>query len=94
MLILTQEIDANDKANVCALLGAVHLTLGDNEQGVRSLKEALAVAPNNAAVLSNLSEGLRRLGRFNEAVEVSRKAVALNPQYAVRHNNMGVALKD
>ena len=57
-MILTHEIGADDKANVCALLGGVYLMIGNDEHGVRRLEEALAVAPNNAAGWSNLSEGL------------------------------------
>ena len=92
-LILTHEIGAGDKANVSALLGSVYLLVGNNERGVRNLEEVLAAAPNNAAVWSNLSEGLRRLGRLNEAVEASRKALSLKPDHAEAHINMGNALQ-
>ena len=93
-MILTHEIGADDKANVCALLGGLYLMVGNDEQGVRRLEEALAVAPNNAAGWSNLSEGLRRLGRLDEAVEASRKALTLKPDDVDAYNNMGIALQD
>ena len=93
-LILTHEVSAGDKANVGALLGGVYLMVGEHEHGTRRLEEALAVAPNNPTGWLNLSEGLRRLGRLNEAVEASRKALTLKPDFAEAYNNMGNALKD
>ena len=93
-LFLTHEISAGDKANVSALLGAVHLMAGNNEQGTRRLEEALAITPNNAEGWSNLSEGLRRLERLDDAVEAARKALTLKPDYAEAYYNMGNAFKD
>ncbi|MDB4173165.1 tetratricopeptide repeat protein [bacterium] len=93
-LILTHEMGADDKANVCALLGGLYLMVGNNEQGVRTLEEALAVESNNAAGWSNLSEGLRRLGRLDEAVEASRRAITLMSDDADAYNNLGIALQD
>ena len=93
-LILTHEIGAGDKANVSALLGSVYLMVGNNEQATRRLEEALAVAPNNAERWSNLSEGLRRLGRLDEAVEAARKARTLKPDDADAYYNMGNALQE
>ena len=92
-LILTNEIGDGDRANICFLLGGLFLTIGNNEEGVKRLGEALAIAPNNAAAWSNLSEGWRRLGRPDNALETARKALALKPDNADAHNNMGVALK-
>jgi tetratricopeptide (TPR) repeat protein len=88
-LILTHEIGASEKANICALLGAVYLLVGKNEQGTQRLVEALAVAPNHAEAWKNLSEGLRRLDRLDEAVEASRKVLTLKPDYVEAHNNIG-----
>ena len=93
-LILTHKIGAEDKANVSALLGSVYLQVGNNEQATRRLEEALAIAPNNAERWSNLSEGLRRLGRLDEAVEAARKALTLMPDYADAYYNMGNALNE
>jgi tetratricopeptide (TPR) repeat protein len=93
-LILTHEVGASDKANICALLGAMYLLVGNNEQGTQRLEEALSIAPNNAEGWKNLSEGLRQLGRTDEAVEAARKALKLKPDYANAYNNMGLALKD
>ena len=93
-LILTHKIGADDKANLSALLGAVYLMVGNNEQGVRRLKEALSVAPNNYESWTNLSEGLRRLGRLDEAVEAARQALTLKPDDADAYYNMGNVLKD
>jgi hypothetical protein len=93
-LILTHEMGADDKANVCALLGGLYLMVGNNEQGVRTLEEALAVEPNNAAGWSNLSEGLRLLGQLDEAIEASHKAITLMPNDAEAHNNLANTLQE
>ena len=90
-LILTHKIGADDKANLSALLGSVYLMVG---KGVRRLKEALSVAPNNSESWTNLSEGLRRLGRLDEAVGAARQALTLKPDDADAYYNMGNVLKD
>ena len=46
-LIMTHKIGADDKSKACVLLGGAHLVIGNNEHGVRRLKEALSVAPIN-----------------------------------------------
>jgi len=93
-LILTHKIDGDDKADVCTFLGVVYLTVGKNEHGVRRLKEATTIAPNNAPCWSNLSEGLRRLDQLDEAIDAAHKALLLDPDDVQAHNNMGNALKE
>ena len=92
-LILTQNISAVDRGNIVALLGGVHLMLGDYEQGTGRLIEGLAVAPNYPEGWSNLSHGLHQLGRFDEAVSASCKALTLKPDYPEAYQNMARALK-
>ena len=80
-MILTHEFGADNKANVSALLGAVYLLVGNYAQGTQRLEEALAIAPNNALSWSNLSEGCRRLGRFDEALKDQDQACSIDDVY-------------
>ena len=91
--LLTNDIGEADKANICLLLGGIYLMVGNDEEGVQRLVEALAIMPNNAIGWSNLSEGWRRLGRLDNALETARKPVALKPDNDDAHNNMGLALQ-
>jgi tetratricopeptide (TPR) repeat protein len=51
-------------------LGLDYLLLGQHENAARQFREALAVAPDNAAARVNLSSAYRRSGRFDEARRV------------------------
>lgn len=53
---------------------------------------AAVLRPNNFKVLLNYGAGLQISGRFQEALDVWRKAEKLNPEYAEIHYDIGVAL--
>lgn len=92
--ILVQNIGTVDRGNVVALLGGVHLIIGEYEKGTERLIEGLSAAPNYAEGWSNLSHGLLQLGRFDEAIGASCKALALKSDYAEARHNMASALKN
>ena len=46
-------------------------------------RRALKLAPQNAAVTSNLAGLMSKLGRLEEAVALGRQAIALDPTYAL-----------
>ena len=43
---------------------------------------------------SNLGVALQARGRLDEAIACFRKAIELDPKFAMAHNNLGVALRD
>jgi SAM-dependent methyltransferase len=68
-----------------------HRRAGDFEAAERAWRAALAVEPADAARWYNL--GLLAQTRPNESAERYRRALALAPDLAPAHNNLGLALK-
>jgi tetratricopeptide (TPR) repeat protein len=61
---------------------------------VRFYSAALALRPDNLAVLNNLGNALRKGGRVDEAVACYQRAIALDPEFAFAHINLGHALME
>lgn len=62
-------------------LGMSLLNLGRVEEAITSLREAVALEPDNGQVHQALARGLwMGLGRVEEAIEHLRRAIALNPE--------------
>jgi protein O-mannosyl-transferase len=57
-------------------------------------QRAIAVTKNNFMMQSNCGEALRVAGRPDEAIAYYKKAIEINPQYAIAHNNLGCVLTD
>ena len=49
-------------------------------------------APNDPATQHNVAEALRKQGRYEEALEAYRAALAIDPEYALAHAAMGDTL--
>lgn len=90
---LYREILAHDAACVDAIhyLGVIALQAGQSAAAVEWISRAAALAPNNAAVHSNLGEAYRHLGRIEEAVTSFQRALALQPDHLDALNNLGSA---
>lgn len=61
----------------------------DGEQAVKHYRQALAVDPENAAVLNNLGYELAENGDYAEASVYLEKAIDLAPQLALAYDNRG-----
>src|SRR2546422_7567665 len=55
-----------------------------------SMSEALAVASHH----HNMGEAYRTAGKLEDAIACYRQALALKPDYAEAHTNLGIALWD
>src|SRR5437762_1822782 len=55
-------------------------------------RRALELAPQNAAVTSNLAILMSELGRLDEAVAFGQQAIALEPLRAASHQNLAISL--
>jgi tetratricopeptide (TPR) repeat protein len=64
----------------------------DPEQTRADLDKLLTIAPNNAIVLTALSEVLLQLDRPMQALEMVGKALRLEPNYARAHDVRGTTL--
>jgi serine/threonine-protein kinase len=78
--------------DLCAALE--QLSPPDWDGAVRFLTAALALRPDNAAVLSNLGTALQSRGQVDEAIACHRRAIELDPNVAPLHSNLGNALRE
>lgn len=83
------EKEAGD-ASAWHLLGVVVLQLGDPAQAEVSLRRAVDLQPNVAAIQGNLAEALRLLGRYSEAQSTCLEALRLKPDFAEALNTLGL----
>lgn len=65
---------------------------GLSEQALASYDRALAMAPDNLAVLAGKAELLRRLGRREEAVDWFARAIAVSPDHPQLYDTLGLVL--
>lgn len=66
---------------------------GDRELAMEHRREALAYGPNSPLVLSRMAADHALRGRFDEAVVLQRRAVALDPLGLIGHVNLAMFLK-
>lgn len=74
------------------LMGSLTLQAGRPDEAVDHLSRAAADG-GGADCLARLGEALAAAGRNAEACVAYERAIALKPDYAAAHNNLGVALK-
>ncbi len=60
--------------------GLAALRIGRNREGLKSLRRALELAPDDATVVGKVVDGLSQRGRFREALRAVRTAVFRNPR--------------
>jgi len=66
-------------------------TLDDPEDRLRMFRQAVGANPNFVEAYFELGLELRKLSRYNEAVEAFRRAVLLEPGSALFHRELGLA---
>jgi serine/threonine protein kinase len=69
--------DGNQLAH--AYLGLALVYVGDGERGIIEMRRAVDLHPNNAHLLTMMSNKLASQGDFEHAVPMARKAIALTP---------------
>ncbi|MFZ6180996.1 tetratricopeptide repeat protein [Nannocystis pusilla] len=67
---------------------------GDYEQALARFNEAIASAPENAALVAEYGHWLRRAGRRAEADEALERALARNPESAPAHLDRALLARD
>ncbi|WP_160115279.1 tetratricopeptide repeat protein [Bryocella elongata] len=67
-------------------------TRGDYEGSIRAAQEALAINPQSAQAYNNIGASLARLGRWEEAAEDDRHALAIDASLQIARNNLAEAL--
>ncbi len=90
-----ERILASDPGHAEALhqLGALHVSRGSLEEGVRLFVQSLQFAPAEAVTQNDLGRALFLQGRHAEAAILLNSALALDPHLPEAHQNLGDALK-
>jgi Tfp pilus assembly protein PilF len=83
-----------DSADVLHMLALTSKALGDDARAATAFESALARAPNDANLLGNYANFLRRARRCTEAVELYHRALAIAPNHGEHWMNLGLALLD
>ncbi|MFC6924331.1 tetratricopeptide repeat protein [Microbulbifer taiwanensis] len=71
-------------------LGIVQSRAGNTETAEQSLRQAIAVNDSNVFAWNQLAALLRDAGRFDEALQCYREALARWPDYGDAHRNLGI----
>ncbi len=77
-------------ADAYNVLGVSLNALGDDNQGVAMLREAIKRSPGSSIFHANLGEIERQRKHPTEARQALLKAVELDPKQASAHNNLGI----
>ena len=72
------------------ILGVTLAAMGKKDEGIESIKRALAMNADAASYHANLGEVLRQAGRLDEAEEALEEAIRLEPDNAQALNNLGI----
>lgn len=73
-------------------LGIIHRKADRLEQSEQALRSAVERREANAVAWSELGVTLRMRGKFHEAADAYRRAIAADPQFAPAYRNLGVLL--
>ncbi len=75
-------------------LGQIKARRGDDEAAVAHFECAAQSLPTHAALFNDLGVSSHRLGRRDEAFAALSRAVELDPDFGLAHENLGIALLD
>jgi tetratricopeptide (TPR) repeat protein len=84
---------ASGHPEILRLQGVLNHLDGRYADAVSSLRDALAVAPEDALILNNLGSSLRANGDADGAIEMFERATAVDPDLAAAWFNLGKTLK-
>ena len=90
---MEQTVLANSKsAQNWVELGNLYFDTGQSRKAAGAYERSLAIAPDNADVLTDLGIMYRELGEFDKAVASFRRASSVNPRHENAMFNEGVVL--
>ena len=69
-------------------------SLKKNERAIRIMESYLRDNQNDSYMLTKLGESYNSAGRYDEAVEVLKKSIAINPHLAATHKDLGTSYFD
>jgi len=62
-------------------LSIIYIMVGESEAAVKELEKILEEDPNNYRIMHNIAYSLKVAGRVDEAINMYKQAIELNPQY-------------
>ena len=74
-------------------MGVLHAIHEENEQARQVFGQAAEADPGHYRAISNIGNLELQAGNLQEAEAAQRRAIALNPDFAGAHHNLGVALR-
>lgn len=78
-----------------ALWGIIQMAQGQHDQGLVTGEKALALGPNNAEVHAMVALNYYYTGKYQEAIELLKKAMRLHPHYPAWYPNfLGCAYRE
>ncbi|CAG2133646.1 tetratricopeptide repeat protein [Cupriavidus plantarum] len=87
--LLKQSVALQPEAgNLWQAYGAAMFALGDYNEAKMAGEKAMALLPNDPAVVGNYASALRESGNTMEAIPVMRRACALNPLQRINRANL------
>ena len=80
-------MDNSDK-NIDRLVMQAKLKNSENKK-IKNYKDALKLSPNDPSIYNNMAISLITIRKFQEALKSFKKAVNLQPDFEIAHNNLG-----
>ncbi|AWN24479.1 hypothetical protein DKM44_04670 [Deinococcus irradiatisoli] len=74
-------------------MGVLHAIHEENAEARATFEQAVAADPGHYRAISNIGNLELQAGNFKEAEAAQRRAIALSPDFAGAHHNLGVALR-
>ncbi|CAO3441243.1 tetratricopeptide repeat protein [Azospirillum endophyticum] len=74
------------------LLGLVERRLGNTDEAIALIRQAVAILPEFAEAQANLGNAYRAVGRIEEAAAAYRHSIAVSPGSAPNYHTLGVLL--
>ena len=69
--------------------GRAHIEAGEYDKAIRDLEAAAGQAPEDSDAHFLLGQAYNQSGQLSEAAEAFRKVLALDPESAAAHHNLG-----
>ncbi len=94
-ITLLKQVSAREPDNVRihTLLGMGYKAKGELTEAISEYQKALDIKPNDPFTLCLLADLYLTQGRIDETITVAKKVIAINPESALAHYNLGIAYK-